>query len=330
MLILISCIVVAGAIYFAWKKTAGPGLQTAEQSANSQVLKAIMQQNNSVDTDGDGLQDWEETLWGTDPKNPDTDGDGTNDGDEIKAGRNPLVKNTAQQGAPANDFQASSTVSSALANSTSTDNLTSTDLFSRAFFTNYMRLKSQGITMSSSTEQEIIDQTLGSGDYELPQPKIYMMSDIHTTASNDTASLRAYGNALAKAAIDRTPKQKYDNETVVLQKALADNDPSELSGLDLIIDTYTKLLNDYLTMPVPSNMAVMHLELVNSISAILTDQKAMRNVFNDPVVTYVRENDFPNDVTSMITTLRGMRTYFGQNGISFEQTENGYVLFGSI
>lgn len=43
-----------------------------------------------TDTDGDGLFDREEVIaYKTDPKNPDTDGDGFKDGDEIKKGYNP-------------------------------------------------------------------------------------------------------------------------------------------------------------------------------------------------------------------------------------------------
>ncbi len=38
----------------------------------------------SLDSDSDGLKDWEEALWGTDPHNPDTDGDGVSDGDFAK------------------------------------------------------------------------------------------------------------------------------------------------------------------------------------------------------------------------------------------------------
>ena len=45
----------------------------------------------SLDTDGDGLRDWEEGHTGrdTDPKNPDTDGDGLKDKDDIACGSNP-------------------------------------------------------------------------------------------------------------------------------------------------------------------------------------------------------------------------------------------------
>ncbi|MEK7647227.1 MAG: hypothetical protein AAB378_02525 [Patescibacteria group bacterium] len=42
------------------------------------------------DPDNDGLKNWEEALWKTDPNNQDMDKDGTPDGQEIKENRNPL------------------------------------------------------------------------------------------------------------------------------------------------------------------------------------------------------------------------------------------------
>jgi gliding motility-associated-like protein len=45
----------------------------------------------NIDTDGDGLSDFDEiTNTGTDPNNPDTDGDGYGDGNEVTFGSNPL------------------------------------------------------------------------------------------------------------------------------------------------------------------------------------------------------------------------------------------------
>lgn len=46
-------------------------------------------QNANLDTDNDGLTDLEETIFGTDLKNPDTDGDGYSDSEEVKNGYNP-------------------------------------------------------------------------------------------------------------------------------------------------------------------------------------------------------------------------------------------------
>jgi hypothetical protein len=49
-------------------------------------------ESQTKDTDNDGLKDWEEKLYKTDPLNPDTDNDGYLDGEEINSGHNPLVK----------------------------------------------------------------------------------------------------------------------------------------------------------------------------------------------------------------------------------------------
>jgi hypothetical protein len=49
-------------------------------------------ESQNTDTDNDGLKDWEENLYKTDPLNPDTDGDGYLDGEEINSGHNPTVK----------------------------------------------------------------------------------------------------------------------------------------------------------------------------------------------------------------------------------------------
>ena len=43
----------------------------------------------NTDSDGDGLDDWQEEMNGTDANNSDTDGDGINDGDEVANGTDP-------------------------------------------------------------------------------------------------------------------------------------------------------------------------------------------------------------------------------------------------
>lgn len=54
----------------------------------------------NVDTDGDGLNNDDETDRGTDWTNPDTDGDGVNDGDEVARGTDPLNPPTTTTAPP--------------------------------------------------------------------------------------------------------------------------------------------------------------------------------------------------------------------------------------
>jgi hypothetical protein len=65
-------------VFFTDRETPSPEANSIDTSA----ANVIRDREGDVDTDLDGLKDWEEALWGTDPKNPDTDGDGTADGRE--------------------------------------------------------------------------------------------------------------------------------------------------------------------------------------------------------------------------------------------------------
>ena len=66
--------------------------------ANAESTEALLKSYAIQDTDGDGLPDWEESLYGTDPKKADTDGDGVNDAQAVKEG---LVKLSLSAEVPA-------------------------------------------------------------------------------------------------------------------------------------------------------------------------------------------------------------------------------------
>jgi len=62
-------------------------IETEEQEQdNTEDNSELMKQ----DSDSDGLNDFLEQSYGTDPNNPDTDGDGYSDGEEVEAGYDPL------------------------------------------------------------------------------------------------------------------------------------------------------------------------------------------------------------------------------------------------
>lgn len=84
-LILVSFLIVSGFIWAA-KKLNDP------QKISFKKSNDLNSTNNQpeIDSDNDGLFDWQEQLFGTDKHNPDTDNDGTKDGDEIKQNRDPL------------------------------------------------------------------------------------------------------------------------------------------------------------------------------------------------------------------------------------------------
>ena len=56
-------------------------IKNAATGQNASAANALF-----LDTDGDGLKNWEEDLYGTNPRNPDTNGNGISDRDEALGG----------------------------------------------------------------------------------------------------------------------------------------------------------------------------------------------------------------------------------------------------
>ncbi len=78
--------------------------------------------STAKDSDGDGLTNAEERIYGTDPYNPDTDGDGYSDGIEVRSGYDPLKKAPGDKIVSAQtDSTSSSADSSALVDKLSTN-----------------------------------------------------------------------------------------------------------------------------------------------------------------------------------------------------------------
>jgi Bacterial TSP3 repeat len=67
--------------------TSTPTIATSTEKISTSSQAAI---DLNKDSDNDGLPDWQELKYGTNPNNPDTDGDGYTDGAEVAAGYNPL------------------------------------------------------------------------------------------------------------------------------------------------------------------------------------------------------------------------------------------------
>lgn len=84
IVIVMGALIVFGGIIFVLKYSKQDTLLGNKNSIN--------QSQDFMDSDNDGLRDWEEELYHTDPLNPDTDGDGYLDGEEVNSGHNPLVK----------------------------------------------------------------------------------------------------------------------------------------------------------------------------------------------------------------------------------------------
>ena len=320
ILIMVSCVVFA----FTYTRKAQVSSATdqsgtkASQQVDAAQLKA--QLLSEKDTDGDGLKDWEEVLWGTDPNNPDTDGDGTPDGVEVKEGRNPLVKGP-------NDTL-SSTQSSTTTGSLDTaaqENLTSTQTIGRELFAKYLALRNPDGTMDPTIQTELISSLMQSPELQKQYVK-YSATSVAAAKSETPDSIKVYGNAI------ETINQKYSpnsNETEldIIQITIQTGDLTELKKLDPIAKGYNSILSALLKVPVPPSAQEAHINLLNALAEVFSDVQDMQHYSDDPVVALRGVINYTSaSASDFLNAWQALKDYFAEKGIVFGPNEPGYPL----
>jgi hypothetical protein len=188
---------------------------------------------------------------------------------------------------------------------------------------NYMAAKANGNNTVS------VDELVSEAAKEVSKvgiDKQFTVADINIITDNDPASLRKYGNQVAKVILDQTLPAGTKNEVEILTSALENSDPQMITGLDPIITAYEKMLKEMLLMPVPESLATDHLALTNVYQALLSDIKAFRMVFEDAIPTLIRLRRHPADVNALYTSLINLYTKLDEAGIEWKEGDTASLL----
>lgn len=324
--LIIACVfgvsAVAFSAYFS-KKVAQKTIAQNGNNQNLQVVQNALAKNASEDDDGDGLQNWEENLWGSDPKKPDTDGDGTNDGDEAHANRNPAVAGP-NDAITASSLQNKSGTGANSESKVTLDN-TETAQVGRDLFASYLEAKRLGLPIDESTRNKIIERAV-AGKLNETDAKKYTQSSLRVSATSD---FKAYGNELGQAFAAGT-SGGGQNEMEILKVALEGENKSELLKLKPIVADYTAILSATERVSVPQEMTAQHVALLNSISAVLADIKSFELMFDDPMRGLVAVGSYYDHVQTMVESVRTIVNALTNRGISYTESEYGYVFMRAI
>lgn len=244
-----------------WKKW-GEAKIAGLQSSTAQPGIVISSLTES-DQDNDGIPDWEEKFWGTDPANPDSDGDGVLDGIQI------------------NEKKSTDGVS------LNTANLNETEIFAQ-------KLAKTGFTVGQAGEITEDGANLLSDKFledlkAIKKYQVYDKSIIKSRGSASQKNIEAYAADVTK--VMNSTKIGNDISVTITGKALQDGTPDELKRLDPIIAMYTKATADMIKIPVPTGFEQVHLDLINGYSRMRDDTKSMKEAFTNPaLVTSIISN----------------------------------------
>jgi len=315
-----SVALIAGAYALAQGVATPPVAVASEESA---LLYAIA----TRDADADGLPDWEEALYGTDPKNPDSRNLGMTDGQAVARG---LVVPKAIADVP--------TATSTPWRGAGIDSSipvpadgTLTDTFAKSFFTLYLSAvkKSPNGNLSESDTRNIATEALAklaqsvtlSSDYKSPQ-------DITVVGSGPDV-MRAYAvTAEAVFLVNKATASK--SEIFYLKDILENNDTSAPAHISSIAKGYRSTATGLAVLPVPAELASNHLALINAMAHLAEIIEDFTRVDSDPLATMLALQLYPEAVLDLGNSFIRLHGVYESAGVTFKTGEQGASLVNLI
>ncbi len=246
-----------------------------------------------LDTDKDGIYDWEEGLWGTNPKKSDTNGDGISDGEEIR-----ILKNEIKE---KNNTELDT-------EEVETEGLNQTEVFARQFFATASLVNQRGGLTPESVKS--FSDSFGKSitDTKIPDP--FSLVDIKLSSVSPAEYKKSLDNAfssLVSAQID---------DLATIYNFSFDNGASE-DKMNTLIMEYQKLSNNLLAISVPHNISGTHLSLVNNFAKMSIALINIKKISNDPLISLVGLRQYNEYSELLEKNIVNLAEYFSQNGIIY-------------
>ncbi len=238
----------------------------------------------SKDTDGDGVYDWQESLWGTDINNVATF---DNIPDAIYIAKKQETLNTT-------DAQS--------------DN--KTDTLSKQLFATINAIKASGTMTPEDSYKEIADSVAQYVTDSKDDNTRSITKSAITVLPDSSANKKAYITSLGNLSETFFGKNAaIGGETSILYYALVNEDPSHLPDLTPIIASYDALAKKLTTIKVPAAAAADHVLLVNTVYQISTSLTDMQSLFNDTVVGIRGIVEYNKSITDLDGIIGRLQTY---------------------
>ncbi len=251
------------------------------------------------DSDGDGLADWEELLWGTDPDNPDTDGDGIPDKESVTQSH--LATGTDSKGV-------------------TIDANSGTEMLSKDLFTSFMYSLQTGNTDLSPEEQERMVEHAIQESVPFIQPPSFGAEEVVTVQATPESRER-YVKAVLKQFGFMMQNAHRSNEygaLVMMMQGEKERGMEELQKVLSLYKTHTDIIK---TIPVPMDARSIHANLVQSSLEYIHVVEGFSAMDTDPFRAIASAQTFGITSENLHTALLGFKQYASENTDVLTDTE---------
>lgn len=277
------------------------------QSEQSNARFTALQQ----DDDNDGLKNWEEVLFRTDPHNPDTDGDGTNDNQEVAQARSPLKSGP-------NDILATITerIEASEEGDVGPKNYTKllAETFGQQFIIPY--IQQQGSSVDPKLfGQALTEKILSTASEDVPVT-FYTAKDIHTHSDNSAAAWQRYAEEVDTLVVNSFGNLLSTLEIEIFSRAIEQENYKELALLDPYLTALDRTITGLKKIKTPSDLADIHLEYLNLTARQEFGVQKMRDAEKDMVGAFIGMQEYSKAIKKFDELLVRIRQEFTKRHIA--------------
>lgn len=265
--------------------------------AEAQTSEELLRQYAAKDSDTDGLPDWQEALYGTDPMNPESFRSGIKDGEAVAQGLVEPKVAVRPEDEPTDIESIPGTVAAPAS---------LTERFSQTLIKQYL----QNLGDEPPTSEEIV-AFVETGVAELSaqseSPAHFKASDVHVSGETGTGALVSYAARLETAFAENTVSADR-NELAYFADALKD-DASALKKIGEISHAYEDIATAVMSLSVPTEARQAHLAIANALMHMSEISADMATMKTDPLRALMGiglYEKYAQEVTAAFTNLHGV------------------------
>lgn len=300
-----SVALIALAYFLARSVTHPPAAQASEESA---LLAAIA----TKDSTGDGLPDWEKSLYGI-PLNATTTDYfhlGMTDGEAVAKG---LIVPIAIADASSATTTPGAIIDPNLPPVPADNTLTAS--FAKNLFVLYMQAKQNagGAPLTDQDLQNVAQQALANLSSSIARaPDFKSARDLLVKGSGADA-MKTFA-ASAETVMEANKDTATTSELIYLRDAVKNDDPSRLPYILSIAKSYRDSAAGIAMLPVPQELAGADLALINALARVGEITSDFARVSDDPVASMLALEQYPTAVLALADALTGVAgAYKAQN-----------------
>lgn len=284
-------LLIVGFLIFIFKDNVVLFFQSSKETdKQEEFLNTKIQDFAVLDTDQDGLYDWEEALWGTDPNDKDSDNNGTTDKEEIDSRKKELgISNISKE---------------------SQENITETEKISMELFTVFATLEQRGLLDKNAIE----NIALMFSD-KISDPIQIIDSSIKTdfTIIEDTPENAKKYQEDVKKVLAVAKDDSVGKEMEVFATLIGEPIKKNEKALINISVAYTQMAESLNKISVPKSISETHKQMIINSTKVGLTIDLLKNYETDPVIATKGFVLYKDTSVSLEENIYSLLSYFQKN-----------------